>query len=96
MEADVFVKPLDGELPMGATPALSEPRLIIKIDDTYWMPLAMVAFRRTDATGSQIAACDAVAASFEAGVAAGGTFTAVIDASLGLVRSDQSTDPNQS
>lgn len=93
MEHDVFVIPLDGEAPPGAHPAYSEPRIIVRIDDTYWIPLAMVPYRLADANSPEKEdGVNAVISRFNEAALAQGVSIAVLDSSRGFVSSDQSTD----
>lgn len=96
MEADVLVQIIDSDLP--PIPAVSRPSLLIKIDDTYWQPLAMVGYRLDDAADqSEIDGCTAVIDRFNAAEQASATHVAVHDTVHGIVRSNNSTTPpNQS
>ena len=95
MDADVYVKELGNDgLPAGAAPALSQPTLIIKLGDTYWVTVAVVGYRLTDAVGQdQIDGSNDIISRFNDNVIADRIAVAVVDDSRGLVLtvSDQST-----
>jgi hypothetical protein len=100
VSADVFVKEIgDKPIPEGAIPAVSTPTLIVKVGDTYWVPVALQGFRLADALDAdEVAGCNAVIARFDAAVD-DGTHVAVLVTGGGIsafaVPSDQSTNPHR-